>query len=170
MTTPVFTIPIQGFETEKKQLLLLAELNKIIGEHRYSVGAPVRIMQLTQDLVGYLPQTLLEIISKELNISLSELYSILTFYQYFTTVPKGKYVIQICKGTACYVKGGQKILSILKKNYNLEPGGITPDGKYSLEIVRCLGACGMAPSIAINEDLHGRVKASDLNDILAAYR
>ena len=127
-------------------------------------------MQMTQNLCGYLPRPVLEVISKEMNISLSQLYSILTFYHFFTTVPKGKYVIQVCKGTACYVKGGQKILDLLKKNLNLEPGGITPDGRFSLEIVRCLGACGMSPVMAINEDVHGRVKSGTINDILAAYK
>jgi NADP-reducing hydrogenase subunit HndA len=170
MTLSVISERIQGFDTEEQKLKLFTALQTIIKENRDTVGAPIRIMQMTQRLCGYLPRQVLEIISKELNISLSQLYSILSFYHYFTTVPKGKYVIQVCKGTACYVKGGQKILSILKKNFDLEPGGITQDGKFSLEIVRCLGACGMAPSIAINEDLHGRVKASDLNEILAAYR
>jgi len=170
MPLAVINERIQGFETEEQKLKLFSDLQQIIKEHRDTVGAPIRIMQMTQNLCGYLPRPVLEVISKEMNISLSQLYSILTFYHFFTTVPKGKYVIQVCKGTACYVKGGQKILDLLKKNLNLEPGGITPDGRFSLEIVRCLGACGMSPVMAINEDVHGRVKSGTINDILAAYK
>ena len=170
MPLAVINERIQGFETEEQKLKLFSDLQQIIKEHRDTVGAPIRIMQMTQNLCGYLPRPVLEVISKEMNISSSQLYSILTFYHFFTTVPKGKYVIQVCKGTACYVKGGQKILDLLKKNLNLEPGGITPDGRFSLEIVRCLGACGMSPVMAINEDVHGRVKSGTINDILAAYK
>jgi NADH:ubiquinone oxidoreductase subunit E len=170
MPISVLTESIKGFESEEARLKLFLDLQRIIEEHRNTVGAPIRIMQMTQELCGYLPRQALEVISRQMNISLSHLYSILTFYHYFSTVPKGKYVIQVCKGTACYVKGGQKILNMLKKSINLEPGGITTDGRFSLEIVRCLGACGMSPVMAINEDVHGRVNANSINDILAAYK
>jgi NADH:ubiquinone oxidoreductase subunit E len=170
MPIAVLNETIKGFESKEARLKLYEDLQKIIEEHRDTVGAPIRIMQMTQELCGYLPKQALEIISDKMDLSLSHLYSILTFYHYFSTVPKGKYVIQVCKGTACYVKGGQKILSMLKKSINLEPGGITGDGRFSLEIVRCLGACGMSPVMAINEDVHGRVKPSTIVDILAAYK
>ena len=84
-------------------------------------------------------------------------------------LPKGRHVIQVCLGTACYVKGGQQILDLLKKDYGLEPEGITPDGKFSLEIVRCLGCCGLAPVIAIGDDIHRKVKPGQVKDILSMY-
>lgn len=168
MAVPLETI--KGFETREKKLKLFTELQKIIADHRDSVGAPIRIMQLTQEACGYLPLPVLETISGELGISLSQLYSILSFYHFFTVVPKGKYVIQVCKGTACYVRGGQKILDYLKKDLNLIPGGITPDGKYSLDMVRCLGCCGLSPVMAVGDDVYRKVKPSQIKDILSSYK
>ena len=168
MAVPLETI--KGFETREKKLKLFTELQKIIADHRDSVGAPIRIMQLTQEACGYLPLPVLEIISRELGISLSQLYSILSFYHFFTVVPKGKYVIQVCKGTSCYVKGGQKILDYLKKDLNLIPGGITPDGKYSLDMVRCLGCCGLSPVMAVGDEVYRKVKPSQIKDILSSYK
>jgi NADH:ubiquinone oxidoreductase subunit E len=170
MALPVLTESIKGYETNEKKLKLFCELQKVIDEHRNAVGAPIRIMQLTQELCGYLPLPVLEIISKELDISLSQLYSILTFYHFFTLAPKGKHVIQVCKGTACYVKGGQKILDSLKKDFNLTPGGITPDGKYSLDMVRCLGCCGLSPVMAVGDDVYRKVKPGQIKDILSNYK
>ena len=144
---PALSGKIKGFEDEEKKLQLFYDLQRIIDGNRGTSGAPIRILQQAQELCGYLPLPVLELISRELNISLSKLYNILTFYHFFTVVPKGKYVIQVCKGTACYVKGGQRILDRLKKEYNLVPGGITADGKYSLDMVRCLGCCGLSPVI-----------------------
>jgi NADH:ubiquinone oxidoreductase subunit E len=170
MVMPVLGESIKGFETKEKKQKLFCEVQKIIEEHRDTVGAPIRIMQLTQGLCGYLPLSVLEIISREMNISLSQLYSILTFYHFFTIVPKGKHIIQVCKGTACYVKGGQKILDTLKKDFNLSPGGITPDGKYSLDMVRCLGCCGLSPVMAVGNDVYRKVRPGQVRDILNSYK
>jgi NADH:ubiquinone oxidoreductase subunit E len=167
---PILTDSIKGCETEEKKLKLFHELQEIIEKHRNSVGAPIRVLQLAQELCGYLPLPVLELISKEMNIPLSKLYSILTFYHFFTIVPKGKFVIQVCKGTSCYVKGGQNILDALKKDYNLTPGGITLDGKYSLDMVRCLGCCGLSPVIAVGNDIYRKVKPGYLKDILNSYQ
>jgi NADP-reducing hydrogenase subunit HndA len=161
---------IRGFESSEKEQKLLSGLKQVIEEYRNSVGAPIRILQITQERCGYLPQPVLEIISKELNISISQLYSILTFYHFFSLVPKGKHVIQVCKGTACYVKGGQKILDNLKKGYNLAPGQITPDGKFSLDMVRCLGCCGLSPVMAVGKDVYRKVKPVQIKDILNRYK
>ena len=148
---------------------LIKNIQEIIDRNQGSAGIAIRVLQQVQELVGYLPLPVLEVISRGLNIPLIRLYGIVTFYHFFSLVPKGKHVIQVCLGTACYVKGGQKILSALKKEKNLEPEGITPDGKFSLETVRCLGACGLSPVVAIDGEVHGRVKASRLNDILDLY-
>jgi NADH:ubiquinone oxidoreductase subunit E len=133
-------------------------------------GVPIRVLQQAQGLVGYLPPQVLKAISKDLRIPLSELYGIVSFYSFFSLVPKGKYVIQVCMGTSCYVKGGEKILDTLKRDYSLVPGGITTDGRFSLAMVRCLGCCGLSPVIAIGEDVHRKVKPSYLKDILSSYR
>jgi NADH:ubiquinone oxidoreductase subunit E len=105
-----------------------------------------------------------------MNIPLSELYGITSFYSFFSMVPKGKYVIQVCLGTSCYVKGAERLIKTLKRDFNLESGGITPDGKFSLETVRCLGCCGLSPVIAIRENVHRKVKPSHMKDILSSYR
>ncbi len=170
MTLPTLIENIKGFDTNTEKLRLFNELQKILDRNRSSAGATIRILQQAQELCGYLPLPVLELISKELKIPLSKLYSILTFYHFFTVVPKGKYVIQVCKGTACYVKGGQKILDSLRREYHLEPGGITTDGKFSLDMVRCLGCCGLSPVIAIGNDVYRKVKPSHLKDILNGYK
>jgi len=161
---------IKGFDTPEEKLRLYRELRQILDNNQGKAGATIRILQQTQELCGYLPAPVLDLISKEISIPLSKLYGILTFYHFFSTVPKGKYVIQVCKGTACYVKGGQKILDTLKKVYNLEPGGITPDGKYSLDMVRCLGCCGLSPVIAVGNDVYRKVKPASLKEILGNYK
>jgi NADH:ubiquinone oxidoreductase subunit E len=161
---------IKGFESEDKKQELLKEIGQIIKRNRYAAGAPIRILQQSQEKCGYLPLTVLEFISSETSIPLSKLYGILTFYHYFTTVPKGKYVIQVCKGTACYVKGGQKILNALKKDYSLEPGGITQDSMFSLDMVRCLGCCGLSPVMAVGTDVYRKVKPADIKSILNNYK
>jgi NADH:ubiquinone oxidoreductase subunit E len=133
-------------------------------------GAPIRILQQTQELVGYLPLSALNTISRETNIPLAKLFSIITFYHYFSLYPHGRHIIQVCKGTACYVKGGQKILDYLKREYNLEPGGTTGDRKFSLNMVRCLGCCGLSPVMAVGNDVYRTVKTSQLKEILGYYK
>jgi len=148
----------------------LRQIRKIVEETDGKAGAPIRVLQEVQQLVGYLPPDVLKTISKEMRIPLSELYGITSFYSFFSMVPKGKYVIQVCLGTSCYVKGGQRILDALNKDFGLESGGTTPDGKFSLETVRCIGCCGLSPVLAIKEDVHRKVKPSQLKDILSVYR
>ena len=148
----------------------LEQVRRIIADTDGKAGAAIRVLQQAQNLVGYLPTPVLETISRSMRIPLSEIYGIVSFYHFFTMVPKGKYVIQVCMGTSCYVKGGQRILNALKKDFGLESEGITPDGKFSLETVRCLGCCGLSPVIAISEDVHRKVKSSQLKDILSTYK
>lgn len=152
------------------KLAILPKLDAIITNNKQKSGATIRILQQSQEILGYLPLSILEYLSNELDIPVSNLYSIITFYHFFSTVPKGKYIVQVCKGTACYVKGGQKILDVLKKDFNLLPGGITEDGKFSLDMVRCLGCCGLSPVIAIGNDVYRKVKSGDLKSILNNYK
>jgi NADH:ubiquinone oxidoreductase subunit E len=161
---------IKGFETQEAKDKLFDDIKNIVETNRNSAGATIKILQKTQELCGYLALPVLELLAEELRTSLSHLYNILTFYHYFTIVPKGKYVIQVCKGTACYVKGGQNILDSLKKNFDLVPGGISKDKKYSLEMVRCLGCCGLSPVIAVGNDIYRKVKPGNLKEILNSYK
>ena len=149
---------------------IFRQIQRVIDDTGGQSGTPIRVLQQAQGLVGHLPPPVLKTISRDLKIPLSELYGIITFYSFFSLVPKGKYVIQVCMGTSCYVKGGQRILDNLKKDIRLEPGGITPDGKFSLETVRCLGCCGLSPVMAIGDDIHRKVKPSTVKDILSSYR
>jgi len=148
----------------------LLQIRKIIEATDGRAGAPIRVLQQVQGLVGYLPPEVLIAVSREMGIPLSELYGITSFYSFFSLVPKGKYVLQVCNGTSCYVKGAERILNTLKKDYGLESGGITSDGKFSLEQVRCLGCCGLSPVVAIKENVYRKVKPSQIKDILTSYK
>ena len=148
---------------------IFREIQGVIDDTGGQAGAVIRVLQQTQGLIGYLPGTVLMTISRDLKMPLSELYGIVSFYHFFTMVPKGRHVIQVCMGTCCYVKGGQRLLDTLKKEPGLEPGGITPDSKFSLETVRCLGCCGLSPVLAIGDQVYRRVKPSDIKDILSSY-
>lgn len=131
-------------------------IREIVETNGGQAGATIRVLQQIQEFIGYLPSDVLKAISREMRIPLSELYGITSFYSFFSMVPKGKHVIQVCLGTSCYVKGGQKILDALKKDLGLESGGTTPDGKFSLQTVRCIGCCGLSPVLAIREDVRRR--------------
>ena len=148
---------------------IFREIRGIIGDTEGQAGALIRVLQQAQGLIGYLPAPVIKTISRDLKIPLSEVYGIISFYHFFSMVPKGRYVIQVCMGTSCYVKGGQKLLNALKKEWELEPDGITDDGRFSLETVRCLGACGLSPVMAVAGDVHGKVKISQLRNILDSY-
>ena len=149
---------------------IFSEIQGVIDDTGGQAGALIRVLQQAQGLIGYLPVPVLKTISRDLKVPISEVYGIVSFYHFFTTVPKGRHIIQVCMGTSCYVKGGQRILDTFKKELGLEPEGITPDGRFSLETVRCLGCCGLSPVMAIGNDIHSKVKVSKLKDILDLYR
>jgi NADP-reducing hydrogenase subunit HndA len=145
------------------------QIRKIISENRGKTGALIRVLEQTQGVIGYLPPQALEFISRELKATLGEVYGIVSFYHFFTMVPRGKYIIQVCMGTSCYVKGGPRIVDALKEDFGLEPEGITLDGKFSLEMVRCLGCCALSPVMAIGGNVHRRVKPREVKGILSSY-
>jgi NADH:ubiquinone oxidoreductase subunit E len=150
--------------------LLLGNIRQSIKQTEGKAGAIIRVLQNAQNRIGYLPMPVIKLIAREMKVPLSEVYGIISFYHFFSLHPKGKYVIQVCMGTSCYVKGGQAILDTLKKEMNLLPGGITQDEKFSLETVRCLGACGISPVVSTGAEIHGRVKGNKIMEILAAYQ
>ena len=127
------------------------------------------ILQKAQDIYGYLPIEVQTIIADQMEIPLEKVYGVVTFYAQFSLNPKGKYKISVCLGTACYVKGSGEIFDEFQRLLGIEDGGCTPDGKFSLESCRCIGACGLAPVITINGDVYGRLTPNELADILAKY-
>lgn len=148
---------------------LAQQIRRIIALNRDSAGAPIRILQEVQKIIGYLPFTVLELVSVETRIPVSKLYGIATFYSFFNLSPKGEHTIQVCLGTACFVRGGQKILDTLEREYDLLPDTMTGDGKFSLQTVRCLGACGLSPVISVDGEIFGRMRPNRLKDILNEY-
>ncbi|MGI6538619.1 MAG: NADH-quinone oxidoreductase subunit NuoE [Caldicoprobacterales bacterium] len=146
------------------------ELQKVIDEYKDKEGPLMPIMHKAQEIFGYLPMEVQEYIANALDIPVSDIYGVATFYSQFTLKPKGKYSIGVCMGTACYVKGAQAILDELCKELNLKPGDTSDDLNFTLEATRCLGACGLAPVIMINDDVYGRLVPSDIKRIIDKYR
>ena len=147
-----------------------AQLKKIINELKSERGSLMPIMQKAQEIYGYLPMEVQTMIADGLHIPLEKVYGVSTFYSQFSLFPKGKYKISVCLGTACYVKGSGDLYNALMEKLGIAGGECTSDGKFSLEACRCIGACGLAPVLTINEDVYGRLTVDDLDDILAKYQ
>lgn len=146
-----------------------AELEAYISENKDMDGALIPVMQKAQELFGYLSLETMELISERLDVPVAEIYGVATFYALFSLTPKGEYVISVCTGTACYVKGAQLVLDEVKNQLGIGSGETTPDGKFSIQDTRCLGCCGLAPVMMINNDVYGRLEPADVKDILAKY-
>jgi len=147
----------------------LGQVDEIIANYRGKPGALIPVLEQVQDVCGYLPMALQTKVADGLNLPVANVYGVVTFYSFFTMVPKGKHVIRVCLGTACYVRGGKRILEKLSSSLGIDPGGCTEDRLFSLETVRCLGACGLAPVVVIDEDTHGQMKPAKLDELLAQY-
>lgn len=146
-----------------------AQLRAVIAQHKDEKGALMPILQKAQGIYGYLPIEVQQIIADEMEISLEKVYGVVTFYAQFSINPKGKYKISVCLGTACYVKGSGDIYNKLMEKLGISGGEITPDGKFSLDACRCIGACGLAPVLTVNEDVYGRLTVDDVDKILEKY-
>lgn len=157
------TVPFQGTKEQEDQLL------EAIAQLKDEKGALMPILQKAQDIYGYLPIEVQRTISNETKIPLEKIYGVVTFYSQFSLTPKGKYQISVCLGTACYVKGSGDIYNKLMEKLGIVGGECTPDGKFSLDACRCIGACGLAPVMTINGEVYGRLKADDIDEILAKY-
>lgn len=142
------------------------EIDKILEKNGWSKNKIVGILQDIQDLHGYLPESILSYVSEKLNIPISQIYSIATFYKAFSLKPKGKYKIKVCLGTACHVRGGYMIAEFLKNKFNINPGETTKDGLFSLETVNCLGACAIGPIVVINEKYYGQMDVRKTEKII----
>ncbi len=156
-------VPFAGTEEQRDELL------KVISELKDEKGALMPIMQKAQEIYGYLPIEVQAMISDETGIPLEKVYGVSTFYSQFALQPKGKNQISVCLGTACYVKGSGEIFKKLEELLGITNGECTPDGKFSLDSCRCVGACGLAPVMMINGEVYGRITADDIPGIIAKY-
>ena len=145
------------------------KINQVIVRYKGRHGALIPVLKEAQDICGYLPKKVQHRIAEGLNLSSSQVYGVVSFYAFFTTVPRGKHIIRVCLGTACYVKGSKQILDHLQRELNVEVGGITKDRKYSLEAVRCLGACGLAPVMVVGQDTYGMIDSGKAIEIVRSY-
>lgn len=145
------------------------ELDKIIDQHRDIPGSLIPVLQKTQMVCGYLPAEVQRYIAEGMNISPSQVFGVVSFYSFFTMRPRGKYTIRVCMGTACYVKKAEEILSKLKGELKVEIGEVTADRRFSLEAVRCLGCCGLAPVLFVGEDTHGLLDPEKSLKIIKKY-
>jgi NADH:ubiquinone oxidoreductase subunit E len=146
------------------------KLDGVIREYQGKPGALIPVLHQAQQIFGYLPKDVQIKIAEGLNLPLSEVYGVITFYSLFTTEPRGEHTIGVCMGTACYVKGASQILQEIQKQLDVEVGGTTKEGLFSLTVTRCLGACGLAPVLTIDDDVYGRLTPDKIKEILDSYR
>lgn len=158
-----------GCESHVDEQQLFLELEKVLGEYKNKEGGLIPALQIAQGMFGHLSQAVLQRISQAFDKSYSEVAGVVSFYSFFSTQPRGKHVIRVCLGTACYVRGGKQVLEALKKELNVDVGSTTGDRNFTLEVARCFGACGLAPAIMIDEDVHQRVKPTKIRAILSQY-
>ena len=133
-------------------------------------GEVINVLHRVQGEFGYLPKEVQEVVALELNIPVSRVYGIVSFYSFFTMTPKGEHPISVCLGTACYVRGAEKVLDEIKRQLGINVGEVTPDGKFSLTVLRCVGACGLAPVIEVGDKVYGRMTPDRVKDVLAEYK
>ena len=148
----------------------VAKLDKIIMKHKGKPGGLIPVLEEAQVALEYLPMSVQKKIAQELNLPLSRVYGVVTFYSFFTMTPRGKHTVRVCLGTACYVRGGKAIKETLEKEFGIKEGETTPDRMFTLETVRCLGACGLGPVVVVDEDIHGRMKPTKVKEMMVQYR
>jgi NADH:ubiquinone oxidoreductase subunit E len=156
-----------GAATESQ---LMERLDEVLTGYQGKPGALIPVLQIAQGIFGYLPENVLKRIALRLGKSYSEVAGVVGFYSFFSTVPRGKHLVRVCLGTACYVRGGKQVMEACRQELGIDVGGTTADGLFTLEVGRCFGACGLAPTIMIDEDVHQRVKPPKLRALFAAYR
>ena len=144
-------------------------VREICASHHNNSGELIMILHEAQSLLGYLPQEIQEVVAEQLEIPIAQVYGVVTFYSYFTMEPKGRFPISVCMGTACYVRGAEKILEELARQLEIKVGETTSDGLFSLNCLRCVGACGLAPVVTIGDKVYGRLTTDKIRDILADY-
>ena len=164
MKKSLTTVMFRGTKAQEEQLIA------VIDKYRGTKGALMPVLQEAQEIYGYLPIEVQKIIATRMGVSLEEVYGVSTFYSQFVLNPKGDVSIAVCLGTACYVKGSGDLLDKITQVLGLPSGATTPDGKYSLEATRCIGACGLAPVLTVNNEVYGKLTVNDIEGILAKYK
>ena len=164
MKKTLTTVMFRGTKAQEEQL------DAVIAKLKGTPGALMPVLQQAQEIYGYLPVEVQRMIALKMDVSIEEVYGVSTFYSQFVLNPKGEVSIAVCLGTACYVKGSGDILDKITQILGLPAGATTPDGKYSLEATRCIGACGLAPVLTINNEVYGRLVPADMEGILAKYK
>jgi NADH:ubiquinone oxidoreductase subunit E len=150
--------------------VMWSKVDQIIHANRPVSGSIITVLRESQDVVGYLPIALLDYIGLGMNLPRSEVYGVASFYALFSMTPKGRHTIKLCLGTACYVKGIKEVMSRVENKYQVKEGGTTEDRRFSLQGVRCLGACGLAPVVVVGHDTHGDVTSDKIIDIIEQYK
>lgn len=156
-------VPFNGTKEQEEKLL------KVIESHKDTKGALIPVLHEAQEIYGYLPLEVQKMIAEGLNVPLAEVYGVVTFYTQFSINPKGKYQVAVCLGTACYVKGAADLLERIKQRLSIDVGECTPDGKFSIDATRCIGACGLAPVLTVNDDVYGKLVVDDIDGIMDKY-
>ncbi|MCH5315595.1 MAG: NAD(P)H-dependent oxidoreductase subunit E [Eubacterium sp.] len=163
MKKKISSLPFNGTPEQEQKL------KEIIDANKHDKSRVMAVMQEAQDIYGYLPIEVQKMIAEGMNVPLEKIYGVATFYAQFSLTPKGKYNISVCMGTACYVKGSQSLLDALSEKLGIGIDECTPDGKFSLEACRCIGACGLGPVLTVNDEVYGKLTADDIPGILAKY-
>ncbi len=157
-------------ELTEKEREKFADFEKWVNEYQEEPGALILLLAKAQQIFGYLPKSVQNYLAQKLNKPLSEVYGVTTFYTFFTLFPKGRHSVRVCLGTACYVKGGKKILSAVQKELGIGVRETTSDRRFSLEVNRCMGACALSPVVRIDDDIYARISASRIPEVLARYK
>ena len=147
----------------------LLEIEKILERYRGQKKMLIPVLEKVQSVAGYLPDSLQRMVAEALELPLSRVFGVVTFYSFFTMQPRGKHQIRLCTGTACHVRGAERNYQKLMQSLDIAPGGVTPDRRFGLELVRCLGACGLAPVMTVDSDTHRRVRDTQVEEILDSY-
>ncbi len=149
---------------------IVSEVDAIVDAHAGQDGAVIPVLQSIQERLGYVPREAIKRVGERMSISYSELAGVVSFYSYFTTVPRGRHTVRVCLGTACYVRGGKEVLQKFEESLGIEVGNTTEDRLFSLEVGRCFGACGLAPVVLVDDEVHQRVSPPKVRGLLDAYR
>ncbi|SHH90987.1 NAD(P)-dependent iron-only hydrogenase diaphorase component iron-sulfur protein [Sporobacter termitidis DSM 10068] len=148
---------------------LLQRVRQLASGYKDKEGSLIQVLHMVQSVYGYLPLTVQQIVAEELGLPLSTVAGVVSFYSFFATTPRGRHTIRVCMGTACYVRGGVSIVESLEKQLGIQAGGTTADGVFTFEIARCIGSCGLAPAMTIDDTVYPEVKAADLPSILEPW-
>ncbi|MGP1515622.1 MAG: NADH-quinone oxidoreductase subunit NuoE family protein [Bacteroidales bacterium] len=148
----------------------IQKIKNICASHNNEAGEAINILHEVQNTFGYLPAEVQELIAEQVHVSVAHIYGIVTFYSFFTMIPKGEHPISVCLGTACYVRGSEKILNEFKRQLGIGIGETTTDGKFSINCLRCVGACGLAPVALVGDKVYGKITVEQVKDIIAEYK